>query len=206
MKSDFETILAIGAVAAGGYLVYKLAKPLTETASTVGESIGTAFTGAGTATSDILTGTAAPFGYFDAYLEGRSATDTARQTVLTDLYSKDATTQAVIKQGVIANEQTITDIAQTKETQASNKLSLGIFAANTTKQSLANNYGETVERKTEYGATVPQYLAKTFLPTQEVAQERRQAVIVPIKKTGSAIATATKKAATSIVNLFTKKR
>lgn len=40
MSGNWDTILAIGAVIAGGYLIYRLSKPLTETVGTVGQTIG----------------------------------------------------------------------------------------------------------------------------------------------------------------------
>jgi hypothetical protein len=195
MKSDFETILAIGAIAAGGYLVYKLAKPLTETAYQVGGGIGTAFTGAGTgigtasigagtAVQEVLTGTSSPFEYIDSYLQGRQATDSAREKVLTDLYTYNKELQNQLLAQLKSKEGSNLNKDLTTETKTEDIKNLAIFTTNTTNQSLANNYNETVARKTEYGATPGQYLAKMFLPIQDVAQERRQAVIVPVKKAG----------------------
>ena len=193
MKDD--TILTIGLIGIGAYAAYKLMKPISETVGEVGGGLGTAVSGAGEATSDIFTGAASPFAYIDAYMQSKSNTQQAREKVFTDLYTYDKNTQNILSQQVQAKEQTKSNLDNIDTTKSQSKLDIAHFNTETTAQSLQANKAETTARKTEYGATIGQYLQKTFMPTKEVAQERRQAVASTVKK-----------AYTSVVNLFTKKK
>jgi len=193
MKDD--TLLTIGVIGIGAYAVYKLMKPISETVGEVGGGLGTAVSGAGESVSDVLTGASSPFAYVDDYFQSKSNTQQAREKVLTDLYTYDKPTQNILSQQVQAKEQTKANLDNIGTTKSQSKLNLAYFNTETTAQSLQANKAETVARKTEYGATVGQYLSKTFMPTKQVAQERRAAVVAPIKK-----------AVTSVISLFTKKK
>jgi|WetSurMetagenome_2_1015567.scaffolds.fasta_scaffold87502_2 hypothetical protein len=193
MKDD--TLITIGVIGIGAYVAYKLMKPISETVGEVGGGLGTAVSGAGESVSDVLTGASSPFAYIDEYFQSKSNTQQAREKVLTDLYTYDKGTQAILSQQVQAKEQTKANLDTVGTVKSQSKLDIAHFKTDTTAQSLQANTAETVARKTEYGATVGQFLEKTFMPTKEVAQERRDAVVAPIKKV-----------VTSVISLFTKKK
>lgn len=193
MKNN--TLLTIGLIGIGGYAAYKLMNPISETVGEVGGGIGTAFQGAGESVSDVLTGVTSPFSYASTYMQGQEAITKQRQANLAQIYANDTNVWAQQTGQILAKETASSNIAKVSTEKSQSKLNLAHFNTETTNASLNANKAETTARKTEYGATVGQYLSKTFMPTKEVAQDRRTAVVNTVKK-----------AYTSVISLFTKKK
>jgi len=210
MKDD--TILTLGLVAIGGYVAYRLVKPVEETLSDVGEGVGTAFEGAGESFSDVLTGSTSPFSYVDSYFDSKSQTQQAKQRLYTEAYTQEATKE-IVSQEVQATQQTDLNKALTSQASSQKKYTLQDFTTKTTQEALNNSFNQEVQRKTEYGSTPTQFLKNTFMPTQEVAQERRENVLNVLTTAKNIVTTPAKKAvetvkttAKNIISIFTRKK
>jgi len=187
MGNDTEQLITYAAIAAGAYLVWKLAKPISETVGGVGSGIVTATQGAGEGVSEVLTGTSSPFEYIDQYLESAQYTSQAKQKLYTDVFLYDKDVRSMIKSEVLAEAEDKTNKARQKELKSENDLLIltaknqqDLDRLNTQirieKEARDFNTNQEIARRKEYGINPRQYLQKLFMPTQEVAQERREAL------------------------------
>jgi hypothetical protein len=191
-----DEVVTIAALGAAAYLVYKLSKPLSETVGGVGQGITTAVQGVGQGVSDIGEGVSAPFGVVAA----KAKTLKTREELKQDIYSTSPSIRFAIEEGATYAEQTATSAAQSKKLKQQASTSIQAFNTATTEKALVNLTPETVQRKTEYGTTVGQFLEKTFMPTASVAQERRDTAATAVKSIVNTVSSSASKALTAAKN------
>lgn len=152
-----------------------------------------ATTGLGTGISEISQGISSPWSLIDTSLGAKETQIIERTNTVKDVYRNNPTVKEVITNTIVSTEQAKQNKATVTEKRTENKADAVSFKTDTNVQARSNNFKETVDRKTEYGTSVKQFLAKTFLPTNEVAQERRDAVKSTIKGAISTVKNVLKK-------------
>jgi len=196
MKSD--TLFTLGAVAIGGYAVYRLLSPVEETAKQIGSGIGTAFQETGSAIGEVTKGISSPFEYVDTAISGAAKS----RSLKSDIARRGYEAAAPYSIATQVSKTKSKSIKQDKKTQFVEQ------DYNTTMIAQGRNFSEQAQRKTEYGSSLKEYGAKMFLPTTDVAQERRIAASKTLKKVVSApakVVVAAKDKAKSLLSSVSKK-
>lgn len=188
-----STILMIAAVAAGGYLIYKLSKPITSAVSDVAS-----------VTQPIAAGAHLLAQPIEATAQGASERIERTFERVTPIYverqaSKEE--EKLLKQQGETSRTAITEEGKTARTEATTTTkTLKTTTTEGAKQSAITAGAQVeAERYTEYGVGVGSYLKKVFMPTADVAQERRQSAAATIKAVVSA-------PAKIIKNILSKKK
>lgn len=182
-----EIILIAGA----GFVAYKLlAKPI--------EKIGGDVSGA-------IEGVTAPFQFAGTAAGALGDTFTARQRTIRQSY-QDPQVVRIITQTTTAQESSNLQRALRTTYETTQRTAFAKQSMETTSAALRNNYPEQVARKTEYGASVGEYLQKVFMPTQQVAQVRQSSLRSTVSGAASAVKSGASSIISSIKSIFTPKK
>jgi hypothetical protein len=176
MKSD--TILMVGVLAIGGYAVYRIMNAATK-------GIETGTTGLGTGISQISQGISSPYEYLDAYLGARQATDTQRQSNITEIYRYSETVKGLQEQQVTTQEQSKLNVNLTGESKTKTTLNVQDYRAGSTTQSLMNTNANEIQRKDIYGTNPKQTLGNIFMPTPTDINARKEFISDQIVSTAA---------------------
>jgi len=150
--------------------------------------------GIGTGVSEISQGVGSPFSYLDTTLGSREDIIRSRSNIIKNLYENDQQVGNIIKDTVVSKEKTKENRATITEKKTENRSNKAAYQTEVQQSARQANKSETIQRKTEYGFGGSGFFSKTFLPTTNQAQDRREAAKSVINK---GIAT--------VKNLFKKK-
>lgn len=209
MKNNNAIILGV-AVIGGGLLLAN--SKVREGLGNIFGGVGTAVSGTGQAVSEVANTTSDVYKEVTkpVYIVG-SASDYISSQIDTQKDRSLRKEQGRIDSGIdeyIGTEEATAELKKAQTTTTKTDRTLRKEQTKTEVSSIKNastvaaakaNAAEDTARKTEYGSSVGEYLKKTFLPTKEVAQERRESAANTLKS----IASNVKSAASSTVSKVT---